>query len=216
MTDETVTQPVTDPGEDAPAPSGAGAVHSEDTTGEQTTQPTTEPVIEIDDVEVVAQEAEADRHTVDELHTALREAERLRDEYLDQAQRSRAEYQNLRRRSNDALATATDKGAERLITQLFSMLDNFSYVIDAITDDDDTQLAKGVRMVYAELNAVLETAGLEPIPGVGSTFDPTVHDALLSEESDTPRDEPVVTEVLRPGYRFKGRTLRPASVKVAR
>lgn len=205
MTDETVTQPVTAAdGTDAPAPSGAGATTSADATAS------------IDDVEVVAQEAAADRHTVEELHAALREAERLRDEYLDQAQRSRAEYQNLRRRSNEALSSALDKGTERFITQMFGVLDNFSYVVDATSDDDDTQLAKGVRMVYAELNGVLEAAGLEPIPGVGSTFDPTMHDALLSEESDTPRDEPVVTEILRPGYRYKGRTLRPASVKVAR
>ncbi len=96
------------------------------------------------------------------------------------------------------------------------MLDNFGYLVDAIDDDDETQLAKGVRMVHAELFGMLEAAGLEPIPGVGAVFDPLVHEALLSEESDQPLEEPVVTEVLRPGYRFKGRTLRPASVKVAR
>lgn len=174
-----------------------------------------------DDTEVVTAataapaNGEAQADTIEELRASLAEAERLRDEYLDQAQRGRAEYQNLRRRSDEALAGAMDRGAERLITQLLGVLDNFGYVMDA-AEDDESHLAKGVRMVYADLFGVLEAAGLEPIPGVGSVFDPTVHEALLSEEAAEPVEEPVVTEVLRRGYRFKGHTLRPASVKVAR
>jgi len=170
------------------------------------------------DVEAVVQEMAADQpeRSVEELRAALLEAERLRDQYLEQAQRGRAEYHNLKRRSDEALAVALDRGAERLLTSLLSVLDNYGYLVDAIGDDDDTQLAKGVRMVHGELFATLESAGLEPIPGVGATFDPQIHEALLSEESDQPLEEPVVAEVLRPGYRFKGRTLRPASVKVTR
>ena len=165
----------------------------------------------------VVEESAADE--AERLRAALAEAERLRDEYLDQAQRGRAEYQNLRRRTDEALSGALDRGAERLITQLFGVLDNFGYVVDALDepgDEAESQLAKGVRMVYGELFAALEAAGLEPIPGEGAMFDPEVHEALLSEETDEPLEEPVVTEVLRRGYRFKGKTLRPASVKVKR
>ena len=170
------------------------------------------------DVEAVVQQLseEQPERDIDELRAALTEAERLRDEYLDQAQRGRAEYHNLKRRSDEALAAALDRGAERLLADLLGVLDNFGYVLDAIGEDDESQLAKGVRMVHAELFGALETAGLELIPGQGAAFDPTVHEALLSEESEQPLEEPVVTEVLRRGYRFKGRTLRPASVKVAR
>ncbi len=193
MTDEPMTQSV----EEAPVPQEEG-------TGVASAAPEgTEP-------EAASSEG------VDELRTALAEAERLRDDYLDQAQRSRAEFQNLRRRNDEAMGSALDRGAERLITQLLGVLDNFSYVVDAANEDEETQLAKGLRMVHSELLAALEAAGLEPIPGVGSVFDPKVHDALLSEESAEPLEDPMVTEVLRTGYRFKGRTLRPASVKVAR
>jgi len=170
------------------------------------------------DVEAVVQEMAADQpeRDVADLRAALLEAERLRDEYLEQAQRGRAEYHNLKRRSDEALAVALDRGAERLLTDLLGVIDNIGYLVDAIDDDDATPLAKGVRMVHGELFGKLEAAGLEPIPGVGATFDPQIHEALLSEESDQPLEEPVVAEVLRPGYRFKGRTLRPASVKVTR
>ncbi len=173
-----------------------------------------------DEVEIVSEgvaaEAALDERSPEELRAALADAESLRDTYLDQAQRSRAEYANLKRRSEEALSAALDRGAERLLGQLLGVLDNFGYVMDATAEDDESQLAKGVRMVHAELFNVLEAAGLEPIPGVGAVFDPLVHEALLSEESEEPLEQPVVTEVLRRGYRFKGRTLRPASVKVAR
>jgi molecular chaperone GrpE len=173
-----------------------------------------------DEVEIVSEgvaaEAALDERSPEELRAALADAEQLRDTYLDQAQRSRAEYANLKRRSEEALSAALDRGAERLLGQLLGVLDNFGYVMDATAEDDESQLAKGVRMVHAELFNVLEAAGLEPIPGVGAVFDPLVHEALLSEESEEPLEQPVVTEVLRRGYRFKGRTLRPASVKVAR
>jgi len=211
---------------EATAP-GAAAPGAEPGAGAEAPEPTAEVVdadapatSEVVTGEVVDDGADTaaapDPRSPEELATALAEAERLRDVYLDQAQRGRAEYANLRRRSDEQLAAALDRGAERLITQLFGVLDNFGYVMDAIGDDDETQLAKGVRMVHAELFGMLEAAGLEPVQGVAAAFDPLVHEALLSEESDQPLEQPVVTEVLRRGYRFKGRTLRPASVKVAR
>jgi molecular chaperone GrpE len=210
----------------APAPhDGAGAASPEPNAaqgGAGPDQPATSQPATADDEAVAEQETSLEEEkpdeerTLEELHSALEEAERLRDDYLDQAQRGRAEYQNLKRRTDEALAAALDRGAERLLSQLFGVLDNFGYVVDAISEDDEAQLAKGVRMVYSELYSALEGAGLQPIPGVGAPFDPEVHEALLSEESPDPLDEPVVIEVLRPGYRFKGRTLRPAAVKVLR
>ncbi|MPZ87213.1 MAG: nucleotide exchange factor GrpE [Nitriliruptorales bacterium] len=212
--------PAPDPGAGA-APQAGSADHGDSAPGqtEESREPST-------DQEAGEQEASLDRaappeepvdeRTPEELRSALAEAERLRDDYLDQAQRGRAEYQNLKRRADESLAAALDRGGERLLNQLLGVLDNFGYVVDAISEGDDAQLAKGVQMVHGELVSALEAAGLEPIPGVGAAFNPEMHEALLSEESPEPLDEPVVTEVLRPGYRFKGRTLRPASVKVFR
>ena len=74
-------------------------------------------------------------------------------------------------------------------------------------------MRKGVELVFAELIAVLERAGLERIDAGGQPFDPNEHDAVLQEDGD---GEPVVSEILRTGYRLKGRVLRPAMVKVAR
>ncbi|HEX6256341.1 MAG TPA: nucleotide exchange factor GrpE [Euzebyales bacterium] len=145
---------------------------------------------------------------------ALAEVTQQRDTYLDHLRRERAEFENFRRRSQRERTQARDRGAEALISQLLGVLDNFGYVLEAAKDSDDA-VAKGVRMVHGELREILERAGLEDVPGVDAPFDPTWHDAVMQVEGETTDDgEPKVAQVLRSGYRFKGRVLRPASVAV--
>lgn len=151
---------------------------------------------------------------VADMTAALEAAERQRDTYLDHLRRERAEFENFRKRSTRERSEATDRGAEALISRLLGVLDNFSYVLEAAKDHDDA-VAKGVRMVHDELREVLSKAGLEDVPGVGAPFDPTWHDAVMQIEGETTDEgEPTVAQVLRTGYRFKGRVLRPASVAV--
>jgi molecular chaperone GrpE len=153
------------------------------------------------------------------LTAALTDAERARDEYLDHLRRERAEFENYRRRANKERMEALDRGAEALIANLLGVLDNFGYVLEAAKGSPDETLARGAGMVHGELVGVLTSAGLEEVPGVGEPFDPQWHEAVQQVEAardggDAP-EGPVVVEVLRPGYRFKGRVLRPASVSVA-
>ena len=163
---------------------------------------------------------EDDHRPRDELLAALTEAERQRDEYVDHLRRERAEFENYRRRSAKERLESLDRGAEQVVSGLLGVLDNFGLALGAAEASDDESLAKGVQMVHNELLATLTNAGLEEIPGVGVEFDPEQHEAMMqvdaAEELGREVDEPVVTEVLRSGYRFKGRVLRPASVKVAR
>jgi molecular chaperone GrpE len=162
---------------------------------------------------------------------ALAEAERSRDEYLDHLRRERAEFDNYRRRATRERMDALDRGAQQLVSDLLGVLDNFGFALRAAGERDPSdQLAKGVQMVHGQLLDVLRRAGLEDIDGKGSVFDPNHHEAMMqvaavddegadrqpSSNGDPVEREPVVVEVLRPGYRFKGRVLRPASVKVAR
>ena len=137
-----------------------------------------------------------------------------RDDYLDQLRRSRADYENLNKRRHKEVSEASQRGTAALVENLLEVLDNFGFALQAAEASDDAQLAKGVQLVHGQLMDVLERSGLEEVPGVGAPFDPAHHEALMSEQDDTDRDEPEVSEVLRVGYLFKGRLLRPASVKV--
>ena len=74
-------------------------------------------------------------------------------------------------------------------------------------------MRKGIELVYAELLGVLERAGLERIAALGAPFDPNEHEAVMQDDGD---GEPHVGDVLRTGWKLKGRVLRPAMVKVDR
>ena len=153
--------------------------------------------------------------TEDAPDDAVAAALRERDEYLDLLRRERAEFENYRRRATREHGEAMDRGAEQLIARLLGVLDNFGYVLEAAKDSSDQALAKGTEMVHEELLAVLRHAGLQVVPGVGEPFDPVHHEAMMQVEAAEPLEHPVVAEVLRTGYRFKERLLRPASVSVA-
>ena len=72
---------------------------------------------------------------------------------------------------------------------------------------------EGIGLVFAEFLAVLEKNGLERIDALGSPFDPNEHEAVMQDDGD---GDPVVGDVLRTGWKLKGRVVRPAMVKVTR
>ena len=152
---------------------------------------------------------------VAQLRAALEETERQRDEYLDHLRRERAEFDNFRKRNARERLEAMDRGIQSLMTELLGVLDNFGHVLAAAEDSEDQALAKGAAMVHEELLGVLARFGLEDVPGEGTPFDPQWHEAMMQVEAGEENTEPTVAQVLRSGYRFKGRVLRPASVSVA-
>jgi molecular chaperone GrpE len=171
--------------------------------------------VEPDEVTATTETVEADTETTADVDPVA-EAQRERDEYLDHLRRERAEFENFRKRATKERMDALDRGAEQVVSSLLHVLDTFGFALAAASEHPEDQLAKGVEMVYAEFLDVLRKSGLEEVEGVGSHFDPLHHEAMMQVEADEPVDEPTVVEVLRPGYRFKGRVLRPASVKVAK
>ena len=140
--------------------------------------------------------------------TAVLRAER--DEYLDHVRRLQADFDNYRKRMLRDQTVHLERATEGLIEQLLPVLDAFELaLLNAGTDPD--RLRKGVELVYSELLGVLEKSGLERIDAHGKPFDPAEHEAVMHVEGG----EPGVCDVIRTGYRLKGRVLRPAMVKVA-
>lgn len=130
-------------------------------------------------------------------------------DYLADLQRLQAEFSNYRKRMMRETAEAAARGAERLVGTLLPVLDNFERAIS------HGEGGEGVELVFKELKAVLETAGLEEVPGEGAPFDPQVHEAVESREDESVTEE-VVRAVHRRGYTMNGKLLRAAMVGVAR
>jgi molecular chaperone GrpE len=166
------------------------------------------------DDEPVEEAVEAVLETEDDLAADLGALRRERDELLDTSRRLQADFENYRKRMLREQTAVTERATEGLIEDLLPVLDSFEMALVHFGDDTEVErVRKGVDLVYAELLGVLEKVGLERIDGVGVPFDPNEHEAVMHDEGD---GEPVVGEVMRTGYRLKGRTLRPAMVKVTR
>jgi molecular chaperone GrpE len=140
------------------------------------------------------------------------EAERQRDEYLDALQRLQAEFENYRKRMTRATDDAATRAAGDIVVKLLPALDAFDYA-QAHFADAESDEAKALAQTRGLLLAALAKEGLERIDAADVPFDPQVHDAVAHDETDNVQG-PIVEEVLRAGYRWKGVILRPAMVKV--
>jgi molecular chaperone GrpE len=123
-------------------------------------------------------------------------------------QRLQAEYANYRKRADRDRLLAGEVAIGRLLSDLLPVLDN----LDRARAHGD--LTGGLKAVADQLDAVFTKVGLATFGDVGDRFDPSIHEAVLHDESDAVT-EPTCTTVLRPGYRLNDRLLRPAMVGVS-
>jgi molecular chaperone GrpE len=146
----------------------------------------------------------------DELEALRKERDELRDAVL----RRRAEFENYRRRVERDRHTAAQEALAAVFREIVGTVDNLERALAA--GGGPEELRKGVELTYRELMGLLEAHDVVVVdPAGGETFDPTVHQALLHEPVPG-FPEGSVAEVLRKGYSFGERLLRPALVKVAK
>ena len=141
-----------------------------------------------------------------------KQVERERDEYLELARRTKADFENYRKRVAGESAQADKRARADMARQLLPVLDNLERALSAQADDSSS-LAEGVRLVHGELSAVLRRSGVESYEPAGEEFDPHWHEAMLARPAEGDEDGKVV-EVLEKGYRLDGQVLRPARVVV--
>ena len=146
-----------------------------------------------------AEEAVSDEPVLTELEVALLE----RDEWMGRAQRIAAEYENYRRRLATQRADDIDRATGRLAEALLPVLD----ACEAAFLQHPAEIEPLFNLMLSEL----KKQGLESMNLHEQPFDPHLADAVLHEPGE---GEPVVSEVLRSGYTWNGKVLRPAMVKV--
>ena len=131
-----------------------------------------------------------------------------RDDYRDALVRLQADFENYKKRMIKQQTDHLERAAGALVDKLLPVLDTADLAMAHGGGED-------IKQVSSALAGVLEREGLERIDPVGARFDPTLHDAVAHEPGDgSEQGQQEVTEVLRAGYRWKGRVLRPAMVKV--
>ena len=106
------------------------------------------------------------------------------------------------------------RAAEGVVESLLPVMDNMQRALRAAEEHEEGQLIQGVELVSGQLSSVMASHGLEQVQTeVGAPFDPTVHEAVLTQPSDE-FEEGSIARVLEPGYLLHGRLLRAAKVIV--
>jgi molecular chaperone GrpE len=135
-----------------------------------------------------------------------------RDQLLDRLARLQAEFDNARKREQRERAEVYDRAVGAAIAPLLPALDNFHLALGATGTPE--QFRAGVELIARQLEEALRSLGVVAVDTVGTQFDPHMHEALGSVETNEVPDHQIVEEVRR-GYKMKDKLLRPALVRVA-
>jgi len=138
-------------------------------------------------------------------------------ELEDSLLRSKAEFINYRKRLEEEQSRLLKYCNEDLIKETLPILDNFERAIkmdDTNLDDEVSKFLSGFKMIYCNLVNILKNYGVIEIDGNNKPFDPTYHEAIMTEKRDGVQPG-MVLEVLQKGYILKDRVIRPAMVKVS-
>ena len=181
---------MTEPTHDTQAPTDTAGIHN-DGAGAEGGNP------ETDTAEVVSEAADVVVHDIEALVSE-------RDQFKDIALRLQADFDNYRKRAASQQIDDIDRATGRLVEALLPVLDACEAAF--------THGASGVEPIWSALIGALQKQGLEALDLQEKEFDPNLAEAVMHETGDG--GTPVVVEVLRTGYLWKGKVLRPAMVKV--
>lgn len=135
-----------------------------------------------------------------------------KSELLDLLQRRQAEFENYKRRTERERSELFEFASMDTVKALLPILDDFERALK--TETADKEYARGMELIYQSLFEALKKLGLEPLSTEGTLFNPHIHHAVEMVDTTEHPDQTILEEYQR-GFKFKGRLLRPAMLKVA-
>lgn len=139
-----------------------------------------------------------------------------RDQLKDQLLRTMADFQNFRKRTLDEKRQIEERANERFVLELLPVLDNFERGLGAAEAGGSLEsVIEGIRAIDRQLRSVLEGQKVGRIAAAGQPFDPDLHEALATIETNE-HPEGIVLDEIEPGYRLGDRVIRPARVRVSK
>ncbi len=169
-----------------------------------------------DDVTLEPEDGEGNSESlqakISKLRDTLAATQKQRDEYLEGWQRTKADYVNLKKRSEDDLVRISDYALQGFLESALPVLDSFDQALSHATEP--SPWAEGVKNAYRELLKTLQSAGLEQFDPSGEVFDPKRHEPVETVAVDDESVDNTVVKVHQKGYSLKGRIIRPARVGI--
>ncbi|AST56322.1 nucleotide exchange factor GrpE [Thermoanaerobacterium thermosaccharolyticum] len=163
------------------------------------------------------EEKNNDEGEIEELKNRLKQKEEEANEYLEMAQRLKAEFENYRRRTEKEKADLIEYGKEQVILDILPVIDNFERALETQYDDngENASFKEGINLIYRQFKGILEKMGVKEIESLGQMFDPYKHHAVMQEEAEGKKENEII-EVFQKGYMFNNKVIRPSMVKVAK
>ena len=150
----------------------------------------------------------------DSLDMELAAEKKRNEELLTRLRYMQADLENYRKRMDKEMKEAGESLTRMLVTKLLVVQDELDLAVEhAQRGKANGEIVEGLGMVRRNLEAALESVGVERIESVGMPFDPSIHEAVEKVQGKAPGKD-VVLEEVRPGYTFRGQLLRPSMVKV--
>lgn len=168
-----------------------------------------------EEVETVADEESTDETVVEASpEDVLKEIVKEDEAILNRLVRLQADFENFKKRSQKEKTEMYQFASESFATKLLPVMDNLERAEAALADasEEAKGYIDGLEMVFKQLKDVLKEEGLEEIVCEGP-FDPNLHHGVAVGEDDEKEDQDII-DVFQKGYKFKGKVIRPAMVKV--
>lgn len=174
-------------------------------------------VTENEDASTTEEQENEEKEVREDEQAEQSETELLKQEIeqlTNQLLRSKADYENLRRRSREEREAQAKYRSQPLIEALLPVIDNFErgLAVEAETEEGKSIL-QGMNIVYRQLQEALSNEGVEVIETADQMFDPHLHQAVMQVEEEGFESGQIVEE-LQKGYKLKDRVIRPSMVKV--
>ena len=147
---------------------------------------------------------------IEELEKKVRDA-------LNEVLTAKADLINYRKRKDEEVTKMLKYCNEDLVKEMLPIIDTFERAIkmdDDNLDDEVSKFLEGFKMMYCNLTSILNNYGVKAIDGSNKLFDPTYHQAVMTEKRDD-MEPGMVIEVLQKGYLLKDKVIRPAMVRVS-
>jgi len=164
-----------------------------------------------------AAEEESEKETAKELfhHEKKDPKDEKIAELTDRMQRTMAEFDNFRKRTDKEKAAMYEIGAKDIIEKILPVLDNFERGLTTVPEEEkENPFVQGMDKIYKQFVKTLEDIGVKPMDAAGKPFDPNFHNAVMHVEDES-LGENIVAEELQKGYTYRDSVVRPAMVKVA-
>ena len=146
---------------------------------------------------------------------AEEKAEEKTDDGNEKYVRLMAEFQNYKKRVAKEKNDNREYATEKLVMELLPVLDNFERALAASAEDDPAGYAKGMELIFTQMVTELQKSGLTEVEAEGQDFDPTKHNAVMTEENEE-LESGKVSKVLQKGYALNDKVIRPSMVAVTK